>query len=315
MEGVVDATMRDLLTRIGNFDRCVTEFVRVPQTLLPSRVFHRFCPELENNSRTPNGTPVYVQLLGGDATMMAKNAARAASLGCAGIDLNFGCPAKTVNKHDGGSILLKEPQRVRDIVSAVRDAVPAETPVSVKIRLGVQDSELLHIICCGIEAAGAAELCIHARTKTQGYKPPAHWREVHQIRQSIAIPLIINGEIWTPDEAACARKDSGCSDIMLGRGAIACPDLSRQIRARQANLNYKPLAWTDIVGLLQQSFHATDHVQTKHIGNRLRQWLIYLQRNFPEAIDLFSDIKTLRNEKQINAMLERHLNDYSRRCG
>src|SRR5210317_492883 len=104
MEGVVDFEMREMLTRVGSFDRCVTEFVRVTQTLLPEHVFLRYCPELTQGSRTSNGTPVYVQLLGGDPLVMAANARRAAEMGSAGIDLNFGCPAKCVNRHDGGSI-------------------------------------------------------------------------------------------------------------------------------------------------------------------------------------------------------------------
>ena len=90
MEGVVDFQMRQLLTNIGSFDRCITEFIRITNTLLPARVFQRYCPELNQDSRTSNGTPVFVQLLGGDPLMMAANARRAAELGCAGIDVNFG---------------------------------------------------------------------------------------------------------------------------------------------------------------------------------------------------------------------------------
>ena len=83
MEGVLDAIMRDQLTAIGGFERCVTEFVRVSQTLLPNRVFHRYAPELKQGGVTPSGVPVFVQLLGSDPTLMAENAARAAALGIA----------------------------------------------------------------------------------------------------------------------------------------------------------------------------------------------------------------------------------------
>ena len=119
MEGVIDHTMRELLTSLGGIDRCVTEFVRVTERLLPSRVFQRLCPELANGGCTTFGVPVYIQLLGGQAGVLADNAARAAELGAAGIDLNFGCPAKNVNRSDGGSIILREPQRVHAIAAAV----------------------------------------------------------------------------------------------------------------------------------------------------------------------------------------------------
>ena len=121
MEGVVDYTMRDMLTRLGGFDRCVTEFVRITEQKLPARVFYRYCPELHTGGKTPAGTPVYVQLLGGDPDYMALNARTAERVGAPGIDLNFGCPSKTVNRNDGGSTLLREPQRVHNIVRSVRE--------------------------------------------------------------------------------------------------------------------------------------------------------------------------------------------------
>ena len=123
MQGVIDAPMRARLTSLGGYDRCVTEFVRVSGSRLPERVFLRLCPELHEGGCTPSGTPVYVQLLGSDPTALAANACRAAALGAPGIDLNFGCPAKTVNRSEGGSVLLREPARVTGIVAAVREAV------------------------------------------------------------------------------------------------------------------------------------------------------------------------------------------------
>ena len=88
MEGVMDSVMRDMLTRIGGYERCVTEFVRVSSTVLPPKVYYRLCPELKQGGRTAAGTPVYVQLLGSDPVLMAANAAVAAKLGAPGIDLN-----------------------------------------------------------------------------------------------------------------------------------------------------------------------------------------------------------------------------------
>ncbi|MGB1142639.1 MAG: tRNA-dihydrouridine synthase, partial [Halioglobus sp.] len=112
MEGVVDYTMRELLTSLGGVDRCVTEFLRVSERLLPPRVFRRICPELEHGGQTSSGVPVYLQILGGDPVVVAENAARGAEMGAPGIDLNFDCPAKTVNRNKGGSVLLREPRLV-----------------------------------------------------------------------------------------------------------------------------------------------------------------------------------------------------------
>ena len=306
MEGVVDFQMREMLTQVGSFDRCVTEFVRVTQTLLPERVFLRYCPELSQGSRTSNGTPVYVQLLGGDPLVMAKNARRVAEMGSAGIDLNFGCPAKCVNRHDGGSILLQEPQRVKAIVQAVRDAVPATVPVTVKIRLGVRDSDLLGEVCAAIEQVGADELCIHARTRQDGYKPPAYWSHIKPVREMLSIPLVVNGEIWNADDAAKARYDSQCADLMLGRGSLACPDLSKQIQAQSLGQEYTPLQWLEVLELVQQSFNHTLPARRKYTGDTLKQWLVYLKRHYPEAERLFESIKQFRDSDMINKVIEQH---------
>ena len=165
MEGVVDFDMRQLLTRLGGYDRCVTEFVRVTRVLLPERVFFRYCPELKTGSRTASGTPVYLQLLGSDTTAMALNAKRAERLGAAGIDINFGCPAKTVNRNHGGSVLLKQPNQVATIVDAIRQAVCPTVPVTAKIRLGYDHPDAVAEIASAVESAGATQLCIHARTR------------------------------------------------------------------------------------------------------------------------------------------------------
>ena len=139
MEGLLDATLRDVLTRTGGIDRCVSEFIRVTDMLLPERVFVRVVPELLNGGRTRAGVPVRAQLLGSDPGCLAENAERLAGLGPHGIDLNFGCPAKTVNQSRGGAVLLDEPELIGRIVAAVRRAVPAHVPVSAKMRLGFND--------------------------------------------------------------------------------------------------------------------------------------------------------------------------------
>ena len=139
MEGVVDEILRDVLTGVGGIDWCVTEFIRVNDSLLPEHVFRRFAPELAHGAKTPAGTEMRVQLLGSNPEMLAENAVRACTLGAPVIDLNFGCPANVVNRHGGGAALLDEPELLTRIVTAVRRAVPASMPVSAKMRLGVRD--------------------------------------------------------------------------------------------------------------------------------------------------------------------------------
>ena len=300
MEGVVDHTMRELLTSLGGLDRCVTEFVRVSERLLPPRVFYRLCPELNNGGKTASGVPVYLQLLGGDPCVVAENAARAALLGAPGIDLNFGCPAKTVNKSDGGSILLREPERVADITAAVRRAVPAETPVTVKTRLGYEDQALFLDIVQGIAAAGATELTVHARTKRHGYRPPAYWEEIARAREALNIPVIANGEMWNPGDALRCQQVSGCQDLMLGRGALCRPDLPRLVAAAGQNEELAPLSWPDVMKLMMRFYELTlNHYDATHVGNPIKQWLGYLRTYYPQAALLFERVKRLRDAEEI----------------
>ncbi|MFT5580405.1 MAG: tRNA-dihydrouridine synthase C [Paraglaciecola psychrophila] len=307
MEGVVDHTMRDMLTRLGGLDRCTTEFVRITDHCLPAKVYYRFCPELHNGGLTPSGTPVYVQLLGGQPEPMAMNAQRAALLGAPGIDINFGCPAKQVNRSDGGSVLLKSPDRVFNIVDAVRRAVPAATPVTVKIRLGYSDRSLLSEVCAAVFAAAANELTIHARTKEDGYKPPAYWQAIAAIKDSSPIPIIANGEIWSPSDYFDCIEQSHCQDIMLGRGLLAYPELARQIKATAQPESPAPMQWLTIVDLLEQFCVVTEQeYESKHVGNRVKQWLGYLRRQYQQADVLFESVKRLKLASDIDLAIGAH---------
>ena len=309
MEGVVDAVIRDLFTRIGGIDLCVTEFIRVTDRLLPDSDFRKYAPELFNDDpkkigRTPAGIPVLVQFLGGQPGPVAENAARAASLGAPGIDLNFGCPAKTVNRHDGGAALLKDPSRIFDVVSAVRKATPASISVSAKVRLGFSDKSHHLDIAQAAEAGGAAWLTVHARTRDEGYRPPAHWEYIARMREAVrSMPVIANGEIWSPDDYAKARAVSGCRHAMIGRGLMSFPDLARVIRGDS------PVAWNQLTPWIHEFAEMSRRYRHEHYAVcRVKQWLRSLSRQYPEAAPIFDSIKQFENLAPIlnNISLQNH---------
>lgn len=303
MEGVVDHLMRDMLTRIGGYDLCITEFIRIVDQKLPVRVFTRFCPELQNGGKTFAGTPVRVQLLGQDPNWLAENAVRAVELGSPGVDLNFGCPAKTVNKSRGGAVLLKETEQLYRIVKAVRDAVPVEFPVSAKIRLGYDDTSLTLANAAAIADAGASMLTVHARTKSDGYRPPAYWPWIARIKQQITIPLVANGEIWNAANAALCQQQADCSDIMLGRGALAMPNLAQSIRTGAA-----AMPWPQVLELLMRySEFEISGDKGQYYANRIKQWFSYLKLQYPQAADLFQQLRVLRKSSDILATLNQAL--------
>jgi len=304
MEGVMESVMRDMLTRIGGYERCVTEFVRISSTVLPPKVFYRLCPELKEGGKTTAGTPVYVQLLGSDPALMAANAKVVAQLGAPGIDLNFGCPAKTVNKTRGGAALLKTPLAVHEVCAAVRDATPPSIPVTAKIRLGFDSDTQFEEIAEQALKSGINELTVHARTKAQAYRPPAHWRRLRDIANPNHVPIIANGEIWTPSDLFDCKAQSGCNAFMLARGALCRPDLARAIKAHSQGQTTEPMSWSEITELLIYFFEANGELyQRKFAINPLKQWLVYLQYCYPQAGALFAQIKRIRDPDDMRAAL------------
>ena len=304
MEGLLDFVLRDILTRVGGIDRCVSEFIRITDQLLPERVFTRIVPELLSGGRTFAGVPVRAQLLGSDPACMADNAERLASLGPAGIDLNFGCPANVVNRHGGGAALLREPETIYAIVAAVRRSVPAHMPVSAKMRLGYLDDSRAVECALAISQGGADEMVVHARTKAQAYRPPAYWERIADIRAAVKIPVIANGEIWTVDDARRCREISGCDSLMIGRGAVVDPGLGLAIKADMNKKVLNAVTWAQLLPCVLDFWHiVTTRLDQKAQAGRLKQWLNFLRRHYPEAEVAYQALKTINNPALVDAWL------------
>jgi tRNA-dihydrouridine synthase C len=300
MEGLLDATLRDVLTRTGGVDRCVSEFIRVTDTLLPERAFLRVVPELLNGGRTRAGVPVRPQLLGSDPVCLAENAARLAALSPYGVDLNFGCPAKTVNRSRGGAVLLDEPELIGRIVAAVRRAVPAQLPVSAKMRLGYGDDRVAEDCALAIAEAGASELVIHARTKAHGYRPPAYWERIAEVKQVLpaGFPVVANGEIWTLAEALRCIEVTGCETVMIGRGMVTDPGLALAIKGQGG------VPWSQIPPLLATFWiQVSARVDRRHRAGRLKQWLNYLRKRYPEGQIAFDELRGSNEPEHVEAWL------------
>lgn len=308
MQGLLDPVLRDALTRIEGYAHCVTEFARVTNSIMPRSFYKRICPELPRGGRTEAGTAVRVQLLGSDPDMMAANARVLASLAPPGIDLNFGCPAPTVNRHRGGAVLLEEPELLYRIAAAVRAEVPATIPFSAKMRLGLHDSSLARDCAQALESGGVEELVVHARTRDQGYQPPAHWREIAPVREAIRIPVVANGDVWTVADWLRCREESGCEDVMLGRCAVADPLLVRRIHAlaRGESAAGEAQDWPEVLALIAHFWAGVSaKLEPRQRPGRLKQWLMLLERTFPEAAELCAAVKPLREASEVEAVLAR----------
>lgn len=306
MEGVLDHLMREMLTDINDYDLCVTEFIRVVDQLLPSSVFYRLCPELRQGGKTVAGTPVRVQLLGQDPNWLAENAHRAVSLGSPGIDINFGCPAKSVNKSRGGAVLLQDPDLMHDIVKAVREATDPRFPVTAKVRLGWDDPNHCFEITDAVAQAGADEIAVHARTKTDGYKAETiKWDYIRQLKEKITTPIIANGEIWNYQDGQRCIDVTGSDALMVCRGAINLPNLGNVVKHNEEHMEWEAVLQL----LLKYSTYEIKGDKGLYYPNRIKQWFAYLRHEYPQAKALFADIRKHNKAAPIVDILQRSYAD------
>ncbi len=183
--------------------------------------------------------------------------------------------------------------------------MPDEVPLSVKIRLGFEDRNNFLSVVEEVAESGAQELVIHARTKADGYRPPAYWAEI--ARAGAAAPdlrIIANGEIWSVEDARRAREEGDTPDLMLGRGVLCRPDLPRLLRAADSGADQPALQWQEIHSLLGRYLQMLlVHYDARYACNPIKQWLGYLRHYYPQAAMLFAEIKRIRCAAELQQAL------------
>lgn len=301
MEGITDDLMRDFLTHYQpNYIACFTEFLRVSNQPLPRKAILKRLPELRDaRGYTPNGVPIVLQLLGGDPERLAKTAENALVLGVHGIDLNFGCPAPLVNRHDGGASLLKDLPRLEKIISSVRTVVTSpKVSFSVKMRLG-WDNDLTCIEAAKrAQNAGADFITVHARNKMQLYGPPVKWEILKLVRNSVQIPVFASGDLWSIENIEKCADQTNLNCFMIARGALARP------RIEQSS-NTFPLDF--IISLVKLA--KIREIKNPIILKKLKQICHYARMG--GTLRFFDQIKRIEDVEQFLEIFEKHSGAYS----
>ena len=245
------------------------------------------------------GTPIHLQLLGSNPIRMAECGERAFNLGSSSIDLNFGCPARTVNKNEGGAKLLVNCEKLYKLVKDIRDRLPSSIPLTAKIRLGYSDESQFLEIAKAIESAGASKLTVHGRTKLQAYRPPVNWDAIAEINSELKIPVVANGDIWTPSDFEKCRETTGCSSFMLGRGLVARPSLAREVKFGESAMSYIQLIPVLHCFINNSLVFRNERYAVQRTKQMLKLW----GQTYPEFRLLFEKIKRSQDLKDLNSLL------------
>ena len=227
MAGITDWPMRLLCSEYG-YNYSTTEMVSAMGFLSAPDSLHVYRYLL---AKDPNEVTPVVQIFGHEPQLMAQAAAKLTDMNAfAGIDINMGCPAQKVAGSGSGSALMKNLTLAAQVITLVRAATAL--PLSVKMRLGWDDEsicakELAHIC----EDCGVDLITVHGRTRMQQYSGEADWNKIAEVKQSVRIPVILNGDITSADDALRAIDQTGCDGVAVGRGALGNPFLFAQIKA------------------------------------------------------------------------------------
>ena len=222
MAGVTDVSFRRLLKRRGGVGLSVSEFISVEGLT-------RSNPKSKRQMRFyEDERPFAVQIFGGQVERMCMAAEMAQEVGADILDINCGCPAPKVVKHGGGSGLLKDHNRLADILKSIKKVITI--PLTVKIRAGFYDHTINAVDTAKLaEDCGVEHIALHGRTKEQGYKGRANWDLVRQIKETVKVPVSGSGDVTTVEEAFARWRETACDGILIGRGAMANPWIFRQI--------------------------------------------------------------------------------------
>ncbi len=311
MAGVTDTVFRQFIRRLGGCGLIMTEFTSSHGIVAEEK------RKLSGKKRRrhgfnylyfePNEHPIVAQLFGADPKVLAEAARVIEDAGFDGVDMNFGCPVKKVVKCNGGSGLLRDLPLIREILEAVRAAV--SIPFTCKIRTGWNDSE---IVCCEVgkiaEDVGLQGIALHGRTREQGYSGTANWDWIAALKEAVSIPVVGNGDVFSPEDAVRMFEHTGCDGVMIGRAASSNPWIFRQIQQYVSTGRYDRPSEEDRYRMIRDYYalllDKEDRI-TGEVCGKMKQFATYFTRGVRNGSQLRKAIYRTHEAAEVVAVVDR----------
>ncbi|MBR5793928.1 MAG: tRNA dihydrouridine synthase DusB [Anaerotignum sp.] len=259
----------------------------------------------------PNERPVAVQLFGSDPEILGAMAKKIEPYPIDIIDVNMGCPAPKIVKNGEGSCLMKTPELVGKIVKSLVES--QSKPVTIKFRKGFDDGHINAVEIAKIaEANGASAVAVHGRTREQYYSGKADWDIIKQVKAAVNIPVIGNGDVFTPQDAKNLFEHTGCDAIMVGRGAQGNPWIFKRILhyLETGELLPEPTAEEKVEKALRHSQMLIDY-KGEYIGVReMRKHMAWYMKGLPGAAELRGKLNHAENMEQLEVLLRGYLEQH-----
>lgn len=298
MEGITDLPFRMMIRGLGGCGLTVTEFVS------SEAMTRNVAKAWQMAELDPSEHPVSIQIYGRDPGRMASAAVFCQDLGADIVDINLGCPSKTVTSGCSGSALMKEPELASDIFSAVREALTI--PFTVKMRTGWSDqARNAPDIAMRAQQAGAQMVAVHGRTRMQMYKGDADWAFVREVVEAVDVPVVVNGDVLTVDDAHRAMAMSGADGVMVGRGIMRNPWLLSQIaQSLRGEAPTEPCLADRQTILLDYLDQRIRGIRAEHVQlGRMKKVITYFTKGLPRGAKLRQALHRSHSVGEIKHMI------------
>jgi tRNA-dihydrouridine synthase B len=301
MQDVTDLPFMRVAAHYGAPDYYFTEFFRVHAQSRPEKHILRSITENQT------GRPVFAQLIGEHVSDMVRTIKDLLQYPVAGIDLNMGCPAPKIYKKNVGGGLLRDPEKINELIGGMRDAVPGL--FTVKMRIGFDSTENYERILTLINKHGVDLLSVHGRTVKEGYRSEVHYDFIGHAARTVRCPVLANGNILSATKAASVLDETGAAGVMIGRHAIRNPWIFRQTREKLSGQPVTAITLGEVREYVERLYRETQAPgipEGAHVA-KMKKYLNFVGQSVDATGAFLYDMRRAMNEAQLFEVCDRHL--------